>query len=368
MTNATNIVASYALSIQECANAVARVAHEQTVLVQGHMGIGKSALLTILKKMFPDHTPCYVDCTTKDLGDLTLPKIGVLDDGDTGFVRYITNEELGMHLNGPIIMMLDEYGKSNPSVKQALTRLIYERKMGAYTLHPESLVFATTNLGVEGVGDLLVAHQSNRVTIVTMRKPTHEEWIEWGIQNGINPIVLGFVREFPEVFADFTEVGDPKDNPYIFHPKDKSRVSFVTPRSLESFSKIVDKIDMLGHKVVTALAMGTIGVRAALDAEAFIQLGDKLPSREAIIKDPQGTAVPDNVSALCMTVYRALQSMDQEFVQPWMEYFDRIPAEAQDLFVNGVRAAGYAQQPIVMRNKRFIQWCQDNNVLFTADV
>ena len=52
------------------------------------------------------------DCTTKDRGhhDTNIAK---LDDG-TGYVTYLTNEELGAHNDKPIILMIDEFGKANP--------------------------------------------------------------------------------------------------------------------------------------------------------------------------------------------------------------------------------------------------------------
>ena len=138
------------------------------------MGTGKSSLLTTLAAARPDHVPCYFDCTTKDLGDITIPNIAKLDDG-TGYVTYLTNEELGAHNDKPIILMIDEFGKANPAVKNALLRLILERKIGSYTLHPDSIIFATTNLGSEGVGDLLPAHARNRITVVETKKPTAME-------------------------------------------------------------------------------------------------------------------------------------------------------------------------------------------------
>jgi MoxR-like ATPase len=69
-------------------------------------------------------------------------------------------------MTSQIILMIDEFGKSNPAVKLALLRMMLERKIGSYTLHPESIVFATTNLGGEGVGDLLPAHACNRLTVI----------------------------------------------------------------------------------------------------------------------------------------------------------------------------------------------------------
>ena len=40
-----NTQAMYALSLDQIANAIATVGHKRTILVQGHMGNGKSSLL-----------------------------------------------------------------------------------------------------------------------------------------------------------------------------------------------------------------------------------------------------------------------------------------------------------------------------------
>ena len=41
-------------------------------------------------------------------------------------MTYLPNEELGLHLGKPVILMIDEYGKANPSVKNALLRDMLE--------------------------------------------------------------------------------------------------------------------------------------------------------------------------------------------------------------------------------------------------
>mgnify|MGYP003337711111 CR=1 FL=1 len=116
MTTATDL---YALNLAE-ATSLVRHSGDTTVLVQGHMGTGKSSMLKILAQELPDHIPCYFDCTTKDLGDITIPNVmnlnGIVSESgeinEEAFVRYVTNEELGVHLNKPIILMIDEYGKA----------------------------------------------------------------------------------------------------------------------------------------------------------------------------------------------------------------------------------------------------------------
>lgn len=361
MTTATSM---YALTLDQIAAAILATGRKRTILVQGHMGTGKTTLLKMLARELPSHIPCYVDSTTKDLGDLTLPRI--MDMGDKGYVTYATNEELGAHHDGPVIVMLDEFGKANPAVKQGLTRFMLERQIGSYKLHPDSIVFATTNLGAENVGDTLQGHQRNRISVVTARKPSNMEWIEWGINNGIDHTLLGWCKDNPQLFHGFEEVNNPDDNPYIYHPK-QQRAAFVTPRSLEAASDILKSRAGLDDMTVTALLMGTIGDRGAMDLMAFVKLADQLPSLESIKKDPETAKVPTSAAAVCMVVYRTLATLEADWINSWMTYMNRLDKEAQGMFANGVRAPKYAKQQMVMTNSKFTQWARENGYLFAAD-
>ena len=355
----------YALSLDQCVDAIKAVGHLRTLLLEGDIGNGKSSTLPTLAKALPDHIACYFDCTTKDLGDITIPNIAKLDDG-TGYVTYLTNEELGAHNHKPIILMVDEFGKANPAVKNALLRLLLERKIGSYTLHPDSIIYATTNKGSEGVGDMLPPHARNRLTVVRVRKSTNLEWIEWGINAGIDHSLLGWGKDNPHLFASFEDIKDPDENPYIFHPK-QQRAAFVTPRSLHSASDILHQRHLFDDQTLTAMLMGTIGDRGAMDLMAFVKLSDQLPSLQSIKDEPKTAKVPDSAAAVCMVVYRTLASIESEWLNAWMDYMPRLDNEAQGMFANGVRAPKYSKQSMVMQNKKFTKWAMDNNYLFTAD-
>lgn len=361
MATAINV---YDLNLNQIANLIKLGGNKRTVLVQGHMGTGKSSLLKTLARELPDHMPCYFDCTTKDLGDITIPSLQTIDE--QGFVRFIPNEEIGVHLNKPIILMIDEFGKANNAVKNAMLRVILEGKIGAYELHPDSIRFATTNLGAEGVGDLLPPHARNRMTVVNSRKPTNIEWMEWGIDNGIDHTLLGWVKDNPQLFYSFEDVKNPDDNPYIFHPQ-QQRAAFVTPRSLEAASDWLKIRKDMDDQTLTATLIGTIGARGALDLMAFVTLADQLPSLESIKKDPMGAVVPNTAAAVAMVVYRTLTNIEREWVDPWMDYMNRLDKEAQGMFANGVRRPKYSRQNVVMTNKKFTAWAMANNYLFAAD-
>jgi len=364
----------YALGINQVANLINTIGRDITVVVQGNMGTGKSSIINILADRFPNHKPVYLDCTTlTDSADMFMVKYS--EDGKT--FKTVPLEDLGLHLpDQPIILMLDEIGKCNRSVILACNRIMLERKHSGYELHPDSIVFATTNLGTEGLGDLLPAHTRNRITVVTMRNPDNMEFIEdFGINNDLDPALLGFCKEKPELFHSFEQYENPDENPYIPHPR-ANRVAFTTPRSLHRASDILKKreqlceLDKYGNKIypqLTAALVGTIGDRAALDLAAFIALADKLPTRDQIENDPMNAPVPDSPAAVCMVVYRALATIERKWVDPWLTYMNRLSKEAQGLFVNGVRAPQYSRRDYVVQNKKYQDWCMANNYMFSAD-
>ena len=388
MTNQAH--AMYRVDLDQATNMIATAGHLRTVLVSGHMGTGKSSMLTMLSELKPTHRPCYFDCTTKDLGDIMIPKmkgggstmrgkinpmthevsLTTVDNDESGgqdFVRFATNEELGMHFDGPVIIMIDELGKANPMVQNALLRLMLERKVGSYALHPDSIVFATTNLGSEGVGDMLKPHARNRITCVTLKKPDYLSWIGWGLNNGIDHTILGWVKDNPQVFQSFEDVENPDDNPYIYHPRSQ-RAAFVTPRSLESASDWLKRRAHMDDVSVTAALLGTIGDRAAMDLMAFVHLAEDLPTMESIKHSPETAKVPASAAAVCMVVYRTLATIDADWIDAWMVYMGRMDTEAQGLFANGVRAPRYAKQGLVMTNQSFTNWARSRSYLFAADV
>ena len=354
----------YALNLDQCVDLIKAVGSKRTVLAQGDMGNGKSSMIHMLGDVLPKHRKVYFDATTKDLGDIMIPSMQSIEQD--GCVRMIPHEELGLHLDGPIILMLDEIGKANPAVKNAMLRLILERKIGSYALHPDSIVFATTNKGSEGVGDMLPPHARNRMTVVQIKKTDHMDWIEWGINNEVDHSLLGWVKDNPHLMASFEDVKDPDENPYIFHPK-QQRAAFVTPRSLEAASDILKTREHMDDVTLTAALMGTIGDRGAMDLMAFVSLSDQLPSLQSIKDDPSNAKVPSSAAAVCMVVYRTLSALDKDWLNSWMDYLPRLDTEAQAMFANGVRAPKYSKQSMVMTNKKFTAWAMQNNHLYTAD-
>ncbi len=337
------------VSLTDAAKLVNTCGQSNTFIFQGEPGIGKSAMLETLE-IECDMESRYIDCALLDLGDLQMPKV-------TDSVEFVPNKMFVS--DEPVIVMLDEIGKAMRPVQNALLTLLLEHRIGNHKLPEGSIVFGTTNLASDGVGDMLQAHAKNRVTFLTVRKPDADEWIEWGVDNGIEPEVMAWVKEYPHCLSSYAD--DPEgsvDNPYIFNPR-KQQAAFVTPRSLAHASHIVKQRPMLSDGVMISALSGTIGESAARDMQAFLSVADALPPFKAIIEKPDTTQVPDSPIACVILSLGAVTRMTSDNVDAWMTYLARLPREVQFMFAQNAMRSRSAS--VVVKSKAFTNWARENS-------
>ena len=67
-----------------------------------------------------------------------------------------------------------------------------------------------------------------------------------------------------------------------------------------------------------------------------------------------------------MVVFKALASMDREFVTPFMTYLDRLSNEAKGMFGNGVKDEKYFARSMVMNTPKFQEFAGKYNYMFTT--
>ena len=345
------------LTLNETSDLIAAVGHKHTVLVQGELGIGKSSMLKTLQSKFPDHHVAYFDLTTKDVGDFMIPAV------TDGIAEFLPNAEFGIHTGKPVILMLDELGKASKSVMNACLRVMLERSVGTRPLPDGSIVFATTNLAQEGLGDSVPAHAKNRIIQVQVRKPNSEEWIAWAIPNNVDPVVLATVNEFPQMLCSYTEYETPDQNHYINDPR-AQRAAFVTPRSLYAASNIIKSTRHLPETVLFSALCGTIGAPASADMLAVLRLDVELPSWKDICDKPTEAVTPKNGAAIAMMIYRALVRVDEESFDAWLKYLNRLPREAQALFARQIMSPTAGKLKLASTNRSFVTLASELNYIF----
>lgn len=346
------------LSLKEFAHAIQTVGRDVTIIGEGEPGIGKSAMLQAIATALPTLSPAYIDCTLLDLGDFALPY--TTEEHGARVTRFAPNARFRLHEGRPVLIMLDEIGKAMKAVKNVLLTLMLEHRIGDCRLPEGSIVFGTTNLMSDGVGDMLEAHARNRVAFVKVRKPAADEWInDYALPHELDPALVAWVKQNPHCLASYTDESQ-KDNPYIFNPRRAGQNAFVTPRSLEKASRIASQRAILGDSLTISLMTGTVGESAARDMQAFFTVADKLPTWEGVIADPENAKLPDETIARCIFIFGALTRVQRESLTACMRYVQRMDMEWQALFATSILKSP-AKQPFVVMNEAFRAWALKNH-------
>jgi hypothetical protein len=338
------------LSHVEVADLIEDSGHLRTYLVQGENGIGKTALLGTLKTRpaFRDHYFMKpVDCAQLDIGDHIVP----FPDLEMGVTRGLPNERYGVNRNNqkgingatPVVCMLDELLKSPKHIQASLAPWFYDRRLGPFEAPERSVVFATTNLGIEGLGDFMLAHTRNRVVVVTMRKPTYSEWAQnFAIPNNLAAEVIAFGEQYPMIFDSFLDYERgganeskslARDNPYIFNPRGGTQDGFITPRSLHTASDILKTTTHRSLNVVKAALSGAIGLAGAEALMSYVTFGRDLPPLERILLDPENCPLPDAPTAQIVLLFKlvtAVRARDE--AEKVLKYVARMRDEMASLF------------------------------------
>lgn len=343
------------VNFDQATTLIRTVGHTNTILLQGAPGTGKSSLLPAVHKHLPEYLPCYIDVANLDLGDIAMPVV----DRERMVTNYAPNARFGASKTSdqPVLLMLDELGKASRSVMNMLLPVLLEHRIGDVQLPAGSIVFATTNLATDGVGDNIPAHAGNRVTTIDYANPTHDEWLAWAAPAGVMPEVMAFAKQFPQVFDRYDQTDD-QENHYIFNPLKGRTKAFCSPRSLHKASHLIAARGALGSALLPALA-GTVGESAARDLEAMVHLADQVPTYEQINGNPAKTKLPTNAGGFFLLAFMLagrVKPDDLDAVMTYVNRWENESFEALTLFV--MTLAGNANKVgWACRNRAFTQRC-----------
>ena len=343
------------VSLAEAA-ALIRTCQGNRFFLRGEPGIGKSSIMSAFEAHFGDaYAYAYFDCAQKDLGDIAMP----VTNREMRVTEYFPNAVLQLQTGKPVIIMLDEFTKAPQPVQNMLHPLLEARnpRLGDIALPEGSIVFLTGNMASDGVGDNSKAHTLNRVTTVTGRKPSAEEWLAWAVNNDIDPVVMAWVNQFPHAMSSYLE-GDQDSNPYIFNPK-KMQGSFVSPRSLQLVSHVLKQREHLTPNATLAAMIGTIGEAGARDVHAFVEYQDQLPTWEAMTTNPKTAKLPDSPGACAVLVFGAIAKIDKSTITPFMEYVERMEPEWQAVFAINI-AKNPQKNQTAFTSPKFRDWALKN--------
>lgn len=354
-------------TLKEAEDMIVSCGSQATFHLMGEPGVGKTSMY----KNIVDRTGykgIYIDAPNIELGELGIP----IPNHETKTTRIYPNEQWGFHLDEPLVIFIDEFTKAMQGVKNMLHPMLNEPRMiMGIPLHEKTIVITAGNYTTDGVGDMMMSHSRNRISVVNIRKPQAgfnpdgsidaHSWGEWAVKNDVVPEVLAWVKNNPQVLASYLDPSQ-EGNKYIFNPKEAQK-SFVSPRSLVRASNILKhRADCTGTAILCALE-GTIGAPAARDLMAFVDVADSLPTWESIIKDPHTANVPQSPAALCLLAFSAVNRVDRNTISKFFDYLKRTPKELQSVFcLTGMK--NEEKKKTFLTSQSFVDWMRENQYLF----
>lgn len=179
------------------------------------------------------------------------------------------------------LLLLDELSSAAPAVVSAAYKLVLDRQVGQYNLHPSVYIIAAGNLSTDKA---IVNHQGtamqSRLVHLELEVDT-EAWLQWADNNSVDHRVKSFIQFKPEGLHNF----DPNHNEHTFS----------SPRTWEFTSRIIKSMPSIGFDKLPLLS-GTIGEGMAREFHAFTEIYRDIPTIEAIMANPTGITIAEEPS------------------------------------------------------------------------
>lgn len=251
-------------------------------------------------------------------------------------------QELMQLQTGRNLVIVEELTDASVPVQNVMCGMLHDRTVGAVKLSPDTYFIATGNRAKDKSGATrLLSKLAGRVRRITFTED-QQDWEAWALQNGIDDILIQYLR-FSGKLAEFDPMMDASPTPRTW-----ARAS-LTPT------------DLPADEFFECIA-GDVGEGAAAGYIAFRRLYPELPDLSRVVRDPEGTTVPNKLDVAyatlgCLTKY----VVDERSFEACLTYSSRFSADMTIMFVQDA----LRKFPEGKRTKAFIKFAVDNqDVLF----
>lgn len=293
--------------------------------IQSSPGMGKSSVINALAE---NYGLCKIDhrVSTSEPTDFTgLPN---LENGEAcmaPFTDIFPLDKPGMNppegKNG-WILLLDEFNHGSKSVQAASYKLVLDRMVGQYHLHPNCAIVLAGNLASDRamVNNLSTALQSRVIHLFL--ELDFKVWLEdVAIAQGYHPTVKAFLNANPSRLMNF----DP----------DHTDSTFCCPRTWEFLNRQVQQTNGPVEWMLPAY-VGTIGTAVAVEFYQFCRVFDSMARVEDILKNPHGVPVPTDKATTWAIVCSMTEWCNADTFSALGTYANRLPMDMKVFFFRSV--------------------------------
>jgi hypothetical protein len=238
---------------------------------------------------------------------------------------------------GPRVLILEELSDAPVPMQNALCRVIYDRHAGQLQLSDQLYIIATGNSTEHKSGaNRIVSKLAGRTRRFDFTENI-DDWTEWALDNGIDPVLIQFLRFRPNLLSDF----------------DPNRFANPTPRTWEKVSLIPDS---LPEQLYFDNVAGDVGEGAAAEYTGFRRIYKSLPNIDALLLDPTGADVPSDPATKYALAGALARKATPDNFDRISTYLSRMEPEFN---VMAVRDA-IKLNPDIMTTRSFTEWASKN--------
>ena len=253
--------------------------------VTGSPGIAKSAVIREVAESLKLKVIDFrlAQCMPSDL--IGLP-VAISEEGVSDYLPPkqfpLKNAAIPEGYKGWLIVF-EELNACTKTLQAIAYKILWDRMVGNYDLHPNVAMVATGNLVTDRA---VVFPLSSAITsrIITLELVSDlDSWVLWAKDNGIHPTIIAFLQFNVESFNTF----DPTEG----------YGAYACSRTWEFASNILYQHDItsLESSVLDCVLQGTVGIAAASNLMDYIALQEGIPSVETILANPDSIDL-DNYS------------------------------------------------------------------------
>jgi len=249
-------------------------------------------------------------------------------------------DEVPKGKNGWLIF-LDEMNSATPNLQSAAYKVVLDRKVGEYDLHPNTwIVCAGNKMTDKAVVNRLSTAMQSRLIHLNLTTD-HTDWLDWANSHDIDHRVISFIKFRPERLHTF----DPN------HSDD----TFACPRTWSFLSDIIKSRENF-DAVDTILMAGTVGQGPATEFKAYCEIYESLPTIEDMLLRPETVRIPDAPDKQYAITTLISHNMRADNIKQLLIVTNKLPPELQLLTLKDV----YSRSPDLQGHELIIDWVTKN--------
>lgn len=240
--------------------------------------------------------------------------------------------------DGRGIIFLDEYPQAPQALQNIGGQMIYDRRIGDYTIPPGWIVVVAGNRVSDRAGTTVTPQQiNNRCLHITM-DTSYADWAEWADEHGIDWRILAFLDTRQELLCQ----------------PSKDKEAFPTLRSWEFVNTIL-KMN-LPDAIRTETINGTIGEGPGSEFASFLDVAENIVDWRSVLKNPKTADLPEGPAPTYALMNVLARNVSIKTIDNLVVYLKRCNNEMATLCMNFVARF----HPVLKETKAYTNWSIDN--------